>query len=235
MNLPFSVEQFLGVFASYNLDLWPMQVIVYFMGAAAVYLAIAKKPYSSRVTYLILAFFWLWNGIVYHISYFSAINKAAYVFGLLFVIQGIIFIMLGRAKMKTVYRVSFDLSSIAGGVFIIYAMLIYPAVGYLAGHGYPHSPPFGLAPCPTTIFTFGLLLWVDRLPGRILGIPLLWSLIGFSAALKLGIVEDTGLLAAGIIGTLLVLLKNKGLRQQKEKGKLMGEDNNHAFENKKIG
>jgi len=225
MNLPFSVEQFLEVFTRYNLDLWPMQVVVYLMGAAAVYLAIVRKSYSGKVINLVLAFFWLWNGIVYHISYFSTINKAAYIFGALFVIQGIMFIVLGMRKKMLNYRVDLSLPSITGGILIIYAMLIYPIISYLAGHGYPHCPPFGLAPCPTTIFTFGLLLWVGSyLPKRLLWIPLLWSLIGFNAAIKLSIVEDVGLLVAGIIGTLLILHKNKGLRSTKEKGNLKGAD-----------
>jgi len=57
---------------------------------------------------------------------------------------------------------------------------------------------FGVAPCPTTIFTIGMLLlargrWVVWLSI----IPLLWSLVGLAAALQLGIPEDFGLPAAG--------------------------------------
>ena len=49
------------------------------------------------------------------------------------------------------------------------------------------GPLFGVAPCPTTIFTIGMLLlarggWVVWLSI----IPLLWSLVGLAAALQLG-------------------------------------------------
>jgi len=95
---------------------------------------------------------------------------------------------------------------IIGGIFALYALVIYPVLGYSFGHVYPASPTFG-APCPTTIFTFGLLLWTDkRFPRHILVIPLLWSIIGFTAALSLTIREDFGLLIAGLLGTLLILL-----------------------------
>jgi hypothetical protein len=82
-------------------------------------------------------------------------------------------------------------------------------LGYLFGHVYPKSPTFGL-PCPTTIFTFGLLLWTKtKFPKAVLVIPFLWSLIGFSAALTMGIHEDIGLLVAGVLGTVLLLLRER--------------------------
>jgi hypothetical protein len=82
-------------------------------------------------------------------------------------------------------------------------------LGHLFGHIYPKSPTFGL-PCPTTIFTFGLLLWTDKkIPKYVLVIPFLWSIVGFSAAVNLKVYEDFGLLVAGIIGTVLILLSER--------------------------
>jgi hypothetical protein len=88
-------------------------------------------------------------------------------------------------------------------------MLIYPVLGYLLGHGYPSSPCFGVAPCPTTIFTFGLLLWADRPPRYLVLLPLIWSIIGFFAAISLGIREDIGLLVAGLAGSGLILFRGR--------------------------
>jgi hypothetical protein len=90
--------------------------------------------------------------------------------------------------------------------------MIYPTLGYFLGHIYPKSPTFGL-PCPTTIFTFGLLLWTDvKLPKTILIIPFLWSLVGFTAALTLGILEDTGLLVSGVLGVGLILFRDRSVQ-----------------------
>lgn len=40
-------------------------------------------------------------------------------------------------------------------------------------------------------------------------VPLVWSVVGFFAALSLTITEDYGLLGAGLVATLLVVLRNK--------------------------
>jgi hypothetical protein len=63
---------------------------------------------------------------------------------------------------------------------------------------------------PTTIFTSGILLWTrSTLPKILLVIPLLWSIIGFSAAVSLGIREDIGLLVAGVAGTTMIVIRDK--------------------------
>jgi hypothetical protein len=70
------------------------------------------------------------------------------------------------------------------------------------------APMFGLVPCPTTIFTFGMLLLAARPKRLLLWLPLVWSVIGFFAAVKFGIREDVGLLIAGIV-TAVILLRTR--------------------------
>jgi hypothetical protein len=63
---------------------------------------------------------------------------------------------------------------------------------------------FGVTPCPTTIFTFGVLLLSARpLPALLLVIPLAWAAIGGSAAVLLGVREDLTLTAAAAIAVML--------------------------------
>jgi hypothetical protein len=108
------------------------------------------------------------------------------------------------------FRAKVNMVGLVGGGLIIYALIIYPALSHLFGHGYPQSPTFG-APCPTTIFTFGLLLWIDRrLSIYIAAIPFVWSLVGFTAALSLGMREDVGLFVAGGLGTFLIFRRKQG-------------------------
>jgi len=142
--------------------------------------------------------------------YFSAINGAAIGFGILFVVQAILWLVYGVFRPRLSFRAEIDGYWIAGLVLIVYAMLIYPVIGALLGHGYPRSPSFGVAPCPTTIFTFGLLLWTSaKVPKAVLVIPFLWSLLGFVAALTLGIREDAGLLVAGVLGVALLFWRDR--------------------------
>ena len=206
MELPFSTEQFLEVFKTYNTFIWPAQIVAYLLGGLAIYLAFRKTAGSNRVISLILSSFWLWMGAVYHLIFFSSINTAAYGFGVLFIIQGLLFFEVGVWKDWLKFRLEWSPFGITGGILIIYAMLIYPIIGAKLGHGYPYAPMFGVAPCPATIFTFGILLWTtNKISWWILVIPVLWSVIGFTAAINLGILEDTGLLVAGILGILLLL------------------------------
>jgi len=78
--------------------------------------------------------------------------------------------------------------------------VVYPVWSAYAGHPYPATPTFGL-PCPTTIFTIGLLCFaVPPMPRSPLIVPLLWCLVGAQAAFLLGVQPDLGLIAAAVVG-----------------------------------
>lgn len=199
MELPFTIDQFIGVFASYNTAVWPAQIVLNAMAVATIVLAIKSVPQADRIISSILGLLWLWTGFVYHWAFFTAVNPAAYVFGILCVVQGGLFLwMAARDTMQ--YRATTHWRGQLGIVFFLYGLLVYPVLGYILGHVFPASPTFG-APCPTTILTFGILLWARDVPRYLLIIPALWSLIGSSAAFSLGVREDFGLLVAGLVGT----------------------------------
>lgn len=209
MKIPFTVEQFLEVFKNYNQSVHPMQVVFYLFAATVVFLAITKRANGDRIINITLAFFWLWMGTVYHLFYFTQINKVAYLFGSIFILQGLLFFYYGVWSNKLSYKFHPGKLGWTGALLITFALVIYPIISFLTGHTYPASPTFGL-PCPTTIFTFGILLWFDKkLPWAILIIPFLWSVIGFFAALKLGMYEDTGLLIAAISALIMRVLRNR--------------------------
>ncbi|MHC1754248.1 MAG: DUF6064 family protein [Methanosarcina sp.] len=208
MKLPFTPEQFFGIFEQYNEAVWPAQVAIYIAAAIAFYLMLKPGRYSNKVISGVLAFFWLWMGIVYHWSFFASINPAARLFGALFVLQGLIFIFEGIVRNNLAFSFSKDWHSAFGVVLILFGPIIYPILGHFLGHTYPSSPTFGL-PCPTTIFTIGALLLANRPPRYVAVIPLLWSAIGFLAAISLGVKEDTSLLIAGLIGMGAIMIKRE--------------------------
>jgi hypothetical protein len=60
-------------------------------------------------------------------------------------------------------------------------------------------PMFGITPCPVTIFTFGIfLLAAASVSRRLFVIPVIWSLIGGSAAFLLQVPQDWLLLFSGL-------------------------------------
>jgi hypothetical protein len=217
MRLPFTPEQFFGVFEQYNETVWPAQVAIYIAAAIAFYLILKPGKYSNKIVSGILALFWLWMGIVYHWSFFTSINPTARLFAALFVLQGLIFIFEGIIRNNLSFSFSKDWRSAAGIVLILFGPIIYPILGYYLGHTYPSSPTFGL-PCPTTIFTIGALLLANRPPRYVAVIPLLWSVIGFSAAISLGVEEDVSLLIAGLIGTGAIMFRRAKVAQKTDAG-----------------
>jgi len=209
MNLPFSLTDFLNVFKDYNQSVFPLQIVFYLAAFLCVYLLFTGNQNTTRIISITLAFLWLWMGVVYHIIFFSEINKAAYIFGGLFILQGIMFAGCGLIRKKLSFEYTKSAANITGIILIAYALIIYPVLGHNLGHAYPYSPTFGL-PCPTTIFTLGILLFANKkMPMHLLIIPLLWSVIGFAAAFTLTIYEDTGLLVAGVTALVLLIISNR--------------------------
>jgi hypothetical protein len=210
VSIPFSEQAFLMLFASYNQAIFPLQLVAYLLGGAAAAAAFRGSPKAKLLVPAILGLMWLWMGVAYHLTFFTRINPAAILFGIAYLVQGGLFLLALRAPL----HFAFDgtLRSVSGLVFVLYAMVIYPLLNLQLGHSYPQMPVFGVAPCPTTIFSLGLLLWVrSRVPWWLLPIPLLWSLIGASAALQLGMVEDSGLALAALLSAPLLLRHNRRL------------------------
>ncbi len=208
--LPFTNEQFLAVFANYNSAIWPSQIAAYLLGGIAVVLLPRKTPVSDRIVAAILAMMWLWTGVGYHGRWFSAINKAAFLFAALYIVQGCYLIYAGVYRRQLRFGLRWGLATWAGAAFVGYAAIVYPLIGIATGHHYPEMPMFGVTPCPVTIFTFGmLLLTIGPVPRWLVVIPVVWSLIGGSAAILLSVPQDWLLLLSGCIAIPLLVTRDR--------------------------
>jgi uncharacterized protein DUF6064 len=204
MDLPFTPQQFFAVFARYNEVVWPMQIVLNAAALLCIGLLFRPSVWASRTSYLILSLLWAWMAIAYHFAFFSSINPAAWVFGAIFLLGSIAFAWTGVARAGVSFRPVPGTRAIVGATLIAFALVLYPVIGYSVGHRYPSAPTFGL-PCPTTIFTLGLLLFSVKPVARwVFGVPLLWAAVGSLAPFQLGATEDLGLLVAGIV-TIAVL------------------------------
>jgi Family of unknown function (DUF6064) len=204
--LPFTREQFLGVFADYNTAVWPAQIVAYLLGLAVVVAILRSSPLGHRFVAGALAAMWVWTGVAYHGLFFARINPAAWAFGALFVVQGSLLVIAGVARRRLVFGQSAGFASVLGWVLMAYAAVIYPLLGQSSGHVYPAQPMFGITPCPLTLFTFGvLLLTLTTIPRWLLIIPAAWSLVGGSAAFMLGVPQDWPLFFSGLTIVLLIL------------------------------
>ena len=210
--LPFSQDAFFALFEHYNRAIWPAQIVAYVLALAALGLIARPVAGGGRIVAAILALAWAWNGVVYHVLFFATINFMAEIFGAFFVLQALLMLWTGVVRGALTFRFRGDGASWIGAALVVFAMVVYPLIGWLLGHGGPRAPMFGVAPCPMTIFTMGMLLLVEgRTPLYLVAIPVLWSLVGGTAAWFLGVTEDLALPVAGLGGLALILGKNRAL------------------------
>ena len=198
MTLPFTTEQFFDVFAAYNAQLWPAAFALWVATAVACLAWLRNGAHRQRLVPALLALHWIWVGLAYHAAFFARINPAAWLFSGLFVVEAGLLAWYGviRNQVRFAERASF-FRHVASWVLIAYA-LAYPVIAQAEGRVYPHVPTFAV-PCPTTILTIGFLLAADQpLPRLVAVIPILWALIGSSAALLFGVRADFMLLVAGV-------------------------------------
>jgi hypothetical protein len=208
MNLPFDTGQFFGVFARYNEAVWPAQFALMLVALAILVLLGLRREWADRTICALLAGLWAWMAVVYHIGFFAAINPAALLFGIAFLVGA------GTLAWSGAVRglVRFDnraLSSRVGGYALIaFALVLYPLATFALGQRYPAIPTFGL-PCPTTVFTLGVLA-LQRAPCRfdVLAVPLLWTLVSSQAAWRLEVYQDFGLLAAAVAVSAICVCPN---------------------------
>ena len=215
MAIPFTIEQFYGVFRDYNAAVWPAQWILAALGLGAVAAILRPQPWTGVAVSTGLAFLWAWMALAYHLAFFTRISVAAYGFAALTAVGAVVFIWQGVVRRRLAFRWMPGLRATAGVVLIAFALTVYPVWSACAGHPYPETPTFGL-PCPTTIFTIGMLCFaMPPTPRSPLIAPLLWCLVGAQAAFFLGVQPDLGLIAAGVVGAALLATAGRQPRTQK--------------------
>jgi len=208
MRLPFTIDQFYAVFRDYNEALWPSQIGLVVLAIAAIIFLFRPRPWTDAAVSGILAFFWIWIGLAYQLAFFARINPLAYAFAGLAMLGGLAFLWQGVLRRRLRFQWTGDKRAFGGAALIFFALFVYPAWSWFAGHRYPFMPTFGL-PCPTTIFTIGLLAFLKRpYPRSIFIVPILWCLVGSQAAFLLGVPQDLGLIIAGTAGVIL-MVRNK--------------------------
>lgn len=204
MDLPFTVEQFYDVFRQYNELVWPAQVILWGLAAVALVLVFVPQDWSGLAVSYILAFLWAWLAVAYHFLLFSRINPLAYAFGGMSLAGALVFVWQGAIRRRLRFAWVGGICGASGVTLIAFALVVYPLWSWLAGHGYPSMPTFGL-PCPTTIFSIGLLAFLaPPYPRSPFVVPILWCVVGTQAAILLRVPQDLGLVVAGVAGLVFV-------------------------------
>lgn len=207
MGLPFTAEQFFDLFGAYNRLWWPVVAGLWLATCwVVVQFARGRAPHAAMSG--LLAAHWAWSGAVYHAAFFARINPAAWLFAALFLIQAAAFVWFGLVRRELHFGSEPGLRRFVTVAFAV-AALAYPVLAVASGHAWPRVPLFAV-PCPTTLFTTAMLIGLVAPASRWLFlIPTLWSLVGGTAALALGVTPDLMLFAGAACLVVTVILARR--------------------------
>jgi hypothetical protein len=196
MRLPFTRVQFFDVFLAYNEALWPAAVALWIASAVIVALRLSARHPHDRWVSALLAGHWAWSALAYHMAFFTRINPAAWFFAALFLGQAVFFFRVGVVQRRLSFAPWDNAWAPLAWALIAYS-LAYPAINALDHRSLLRIPTFGV-PCPTTIFTAGVLMLATPRSWGLSTVPVIWSAIGGSAAFLLGVRADVALPIAGM-------------------------------------
>jgi hypothetical protein len=220
--LPFTADILFSSFAQYNRALWPLPSLTLLLCLGAIVLTLRPVRWSGPTIGVLLAAAWLWTGIGYHVLHFARLNFAAPIYGAVFVVQGMLLVW-AVLRGRLAFRFHAGLSAWIGIALAIVAVA-WPLVDWLSGESWQAGRVAGLAPAPTVVLTFGLLLLAEgRAPLYLAIIPLLWSLVAGATAWILAIPQDLALPVMGVGAFGLLVWKN-----QRWGGKPYGGDQDHG-------
>ena len=196
VQLPFTRVEFFDLLADYNVALWPAVAALWVASILVCARLLSSRRPPDRLISGLLAVQWGWAAVAYHIAFFTRINPAAWLFAAMFLMQAGLFFWFGVIRDQLSFTSRRTPWSPVGWILIVYA-LVYPAINAVQHASVVRIPTFGL-PCPTTILTGGLLLLAWPRSKSLAIVPIIWSAIGGSAALLLGVSADYALPVTGV-------------------------------------
>lgn len=196
-----SAETFQQFLAAYNRAVFPAHVAFYLVGiAAAILVFVRPGKWGDIAAKAALAFLWTWVGVFYFFVYYGRVNSAGYTLGVISLLQALWF-LIDVFHNKTVYRpAQHPKLGYLGAALIGWALILYPVMALIMGHGWPNLQLAGIA--QLGIYTCGLLMFtLDRKPKwRFTFFPALFAFVlGLGPATQWRYYEDYAYFAAGMI------------------------------------
>ena len=201
--LPFDADSLFATIAYYHAAFRPLPWLAVVWGAAVIALALTA---TSRASLLLLAVAWLWVGAAWHLATFAGINFAAPLYGAFFVLQGAILAWTAaRGRLGLRYRGR--LRDRAGLGLAVAALVAYPLLDRWSGIPWPAVRLPGADPCPTALFTLGILLLADRRSAAgLMVLPVLWTFVAGATGWAVAIGRDQVLPLLGLAALVVALL-----------------------------
>jgi hypothetical protein len=203
-----SAEKWWSVMGNYNLTIFPVQIILYvFSLLITIYFFMKPGRVISTVIKIYFTLSFSWIGIVL----FFILGKDLK----LYIPQVILFLSLSALffidifRKRIVFRLQDKKSIRVLAVIGFILVFVYPLIGLLVGHTYPHMLLPGSFPCPTA--ALALLFLTMALPHvtRLSYFLLLFWAIPFPILIQIpqfGVFEDAVMLLVGLYSLILFVI-----------------------------
>jgi len=212
--LLFSSRTYWRLFELANAEVWPLQILIFFLGALTLIWVFRPRPWSNQVSAVLVSSAWVSAGFWFIGVLYAQINWAVVYAVPAFVAEAILFIWFGviRQELRVTFR--WDLPGIVGLGLFAYALMLHPLVAPLSGRPLAAAEIIAIAPDPTAIATLGLIAMAPR--GKtiwlILLAPILWCIVTTATLFTMGAWEGWIPLTAIILALMARILASSKAR-----------------------
>ena len=208
--LLFSPRTYYRLFELYNRDLWPAQILGFGAGVAILLLLRRGGAGPERAIPTILAGGWLWVAWGFHFQRYATINWAATWFAAAFAAEALLLIWTGVIRGRLAFGAADSAIRRAGLGFVLFALVVQPLLGPLAGRDWVQAETFGVAPDPTALATLGvLLLATNRVHWGLLSIPVAWCVATGATLWAMGSPDAPVMPLAALLCLILAVRKTR--------------------------
>lgn len=204
--IPYSIDVYNAIISDHNLNLWPLQIFVVVLCLSII--GLARRGGANNVAFMIVAAFWIWCGVHFHIMTYATINWAAHYFGYAFIIQGVAIASWALWTRDQFVEPQHRVWIWAGVGLIISAAVLHPLLLTAMNAPITHAEIPGVMPMATAALTLGVLfLMPRRFALWLLIIPVTWSLWDGLSAWTLGQNLSLALPSIVVIAALGLIMK----------------------------
>ena len=213
--LMFSARVYYRLFALYNREVWPAQLIAIGLGFALMYLLLRGGEAGRRLVLIVLGALWIWVAWGFLWQHFATINWPVAYVAPVFAIQGLALVGIGaaRGRLSIAPATGRNRADIAALALFVAAVALYPLIAPLMGRSLAPTEIFGLAPDPTALATLAALAVTTRGGVRwlLMIVPCLWCA---SSTMTLGVMGSADFFVplVGALAAVGIAMANASLR-----------------------
>ena len=172
----FSQASYYRQFELYNQAIWPLHAVAIICILILSYMIWKRPSYAGRVVALLFVLSWVWVGYVFLYQWFYQIHVVADWYALGFVLQAGLIAWYGLIKNSFALLSESRFRMNIGLGLLIVSVFVYPFIALISGRSWMQFEMFALAPDPTVLATFAILL-ISKGSTILYVIPIIWILL----------------------------------------------------------